>query len=51
MICNICQCNVFEGEQMFRLWHDPTESVYELCVMCAISAEKLGWKLEVFYNE
>jgi hypothetical protein len=47
MICNICQCNIFEDEQMFRLWHDPTESVYDLCILCAAGAEKLGWKLEV----
>ena len=51
MNCNICQCNIFEGEQIFTLWHHPTESVYELCVLCAASAEKLGWKLDVTYNE
>jgi hypothetical protein len=46
-LCNICQCNIFENEELFRLWHHPTESVYDLCVLCATASEQLGWTLEV----
>ena len=42
--CEICQCMTLEGDQYAQIEH---ETIQNLCMLCAISAEKLGWRLVI----
>ena len=41
--CDVCQCNVFKGEETFRVF--ANDRWYEMCVLCSKAAEALGWRL------
>jgi len=42
--CEICHCMVFDGEEHAQLEH---ESIQNICILCAATAEKLGWRIIV----
>ncbi len=46
-VCEICQCNVFALEESYKLINHPKYGNMNLCPLCAASAEKLGWRIEV----
>lgn len=43
--CEVCYCRVFKGEESFTVYADDDKS-YRLCILCSITAERLGWDLE-----
>lgn len=42
--CQVCASVTFEGEEYHRV--TTNKGTFKLCIMCSISAEKLGWDLE-----
>ena len=41
--CDVCQCNVFKGEETYRVF--ANDRWYEMCVLCSKAAETLGWRI------
>lgn len=42
--CEVCHCRVFEGEEEYKVF--AKDRYWRICVLCGVSAEKLGWQLE-----
>ena len=40
--CEICHAMSFVGDEYAQIEH---ETIQNICILCAVSAEKLGWRI------